>query len=237
MIFKRTELLLGKENLEKLRNSHIIIFGVGGVGGYVLEGLVRAGIGSLTIVDFDKIDITNLNRQIITTQENIGESKVKVAKKRAISINPEIKIYEYEEKFFKEKNDIFFRDKKYDYIVDAIDIVTSKLDLIEIAKKLNIPIISSMGTGNKLNPMMFEIADISKTSVCPLAKIIRQEVKKRRLGKVKVIYSKEQPKKPKSDGREKEKNIGSISFVPSVVGLIIASEVVRDICNNDEVKK
>lgn len=231
MIFQRTELLLGKENLEKLKNSHVIVFGVGGVGGYVVEGLVRSGIGSLTIVDFDKIDITNLNRQIIATQDNIGEVKVEAFKKRVLSINPDIKLYAYEEKFFKDKKDMFFKDKKYDYIVDAIDIVTAKLDLIEIAKETNTPIISSMGTGNKLNPMMFEVTDISKTSVCPLAKVIRQEVKKRRLGKLKVIYSKEEPKKPEADGREKSKNIGSVAFVPSVAGLIIASEVVKDICS------
>lgn len=231
MIFQRTELLLGKENLEKLKNSHVIVFGVGGVGGYVVEGLVRSGIGSLTIVDFDKIDITNLNRQIIATQDSIGEVKVEAFKKRVLSINPDIKLYTYEEKFFKDKKDMFFKDKKYDYIVDAIDIVTAKLDLIEIAKETNTPIISSMGTGNKLNPMMFEVTDISKTSVCPLAKVIRQEVKKRRLGKLKVIYSKEEPKKPEADGREKSKNIGSVAFVPSVAGLIIASEVVKDICS------
>lgn len=231
MIFQRTELLLGKENLEKLKNSHVIVFGVGGVGGYVVEGLVRSGIGSLTIVDFDKIDITNLNRQIIATQDSIGEVKVEAFKKRVLSINPDIKLYAYEEKFFKDKKDMFFKDKKYDYIVDAIDIVTAKLDLIEIAKETNTPIISSMGTGNKLNPMMFEVTDISKTSVCPLAKVIRQEVKKRRLGKLKVIYSKEEPKKPEADGREKSKNIGSVAFVPSVAGLIIASEVVKDICS------
>lgn len=231
MIFQRTELLLGKENLEKLKNSHVIVFGVGGVGGYVVEGLVRSGIGSLTIVDFDKIDITNLNRQIIATQDSIGEVKVEAFKKRVLSINPDIKLYTYEEKFFKDKKDMFFKDKKYDYIVDAIDIVTAKLDLIEIAKETDTPIISSMGTGNKLNPMMFEVTDISKTSVCPLAKVIRQEVKKRRLGKLKVIYSKEEPKKPEADGREKSKNIGSVAFVPSVAGLIIASEVVKDICS------
>lgn len=231
MIFQRTELLLGKENLEKLKNSHVIVFGVGGVGGYVVEGLVRSGIGSLTIVDFDKIDITNLNRQIIATQDSIGEVKVEAFKKKVLSINPDIKLYAYEEKFFKDKKDMFFKDKKYDYIVDAIDIVTAKLDLIEIAKETNTPIISSMGTGNKLNPMMFEVTDISKTSVCPLAKVIRQEIKKRRLGKLKVIYSKEEPKKPEADGREKSKNIGSVAFVPSVAGLIIASEVVKDICS------
>lgn len=233
MIFQRTELLLGKENLKKLNNSHVIVFGVGGVGGYVVEALVRSGIGSLTIVDFDRVDITNINRQIIATNETIGKVKVEVLKERILSINPDINIYAYEEKFFRDKKDIFFKNKKYDYIVDAIDIVTAKLDLIEIAKEMKIPIISSMGTGNKLNPTMLEVTDISKTSVCPLAKVIRQEMKKRRLGKLKVVYSKEEPKKPKSDGREKAKNIGSVAFVPSVAGLIIASEVVKDICKKE----
>lgn len=233
MIFQRTELLIGNENLEKLKNSHIIIFGVGGVGGFVVEALVRSGVGELTVVDFDTVDITNLNRQIIATQNTVGKDKVEVIKERALSINPEIKINTYKEKFFKDKRDLFFsKDKKYTYIVDAIDIVTAKLDLIEISKELEIPIISSMGTGNKINPTMLEVADISKTSVCPLAKVMRQELKKRRINKLKVVYSKELPIKPKNDenNREKCKNVGSIAFVPSVAGLIIASEVIKDIC-------
>ncbi|WP_297596809.1 tRNA threonylcarbamoyladenosine dehydratase [uncultured Cetobacterium sp.] len=233
MIFQRTELLIGEDNLIKLKKSHVIVFGVGGVGGFTVEALVRAGVGEITVVDFDTVDLTNLNRQIIATQETIGKDKVEVIKERALSINPDIKINTYKEKFFYDKKEgIFSLDKRYDYIVDAIDIVTAKLDLIIIAKELNIPIISSMGTGNKINPMMLEIADINKTSVCPLAKVMRQELKKRRINKLKVIYSRELPMKPKrtENNREKQTNVGSISFVPSVAGLIIASEVIKDIC-------
>lgn len=223
---------MGEENLHKLKNAHVLIFGVGGVGGFTVESLVRAGVGELTVVDFDTIDITNLNRQIIATQNTVGQDKVEAIKNRALSINPDIKVNAYKEKFFKEKKEMFFsNDKKYSYIVDAIDLVTAKLDLIMIAKELNIPIISSMGTGNKINPTMLEVADISKTSVCPLAKVMRVELKKRRVGKVKVVFSRELPMKPKnSDGdRLKQNNVGSISFVPSVAGLIIASEVIKDI--------
>lgn len=233
MIFQRTELLIGSENLNKLKNSHVIVFGVGGVGGFTVEALVRAGVGELSVVDFDTIDITNLNRQIIATESTIGMDKVQAIKDRVLLINPNLKINIYKEKFFMDKRDQFFsHEKKYDYIVDAIDIVTAKLDLITISKELEIKIISSMGTGNKINPTMFQVADISKTSVCPLAKVMRQELKKRRIEKVKVVFSKELPMKPKNiDGnREKQNNVGSISFVPSVAGLIIASEVIKDIC-------
>ncbi|MCJ8341850.1 MAG: tRNA threonylcarbamoyladenosine dehydratase [Cetobacterium sp.] len=234
MIFQRTELLIGEENLQKLQNSHVLIFGVGGVGGFTVEALVRAGVGEISIVDFDTIDITNLNRQIIATTNTIGLDKVAVMKERALSINPNLKINIYKEKFFKDKKDLFFsKDKNYSYIVDAIDIVTAKLDLIEIAKEYNIPIISSMGTGNKINPTMLEVSDIYKTSVCPLAKVMRKELKDRRIKKLKVVYSRELPMKPKNQGnnREKQVNVGSVSFVPSVAGLIIASEVIKDICN------
>lgn len=232
MIFQREELLIGKENLIKLKNSHVIVFGVGGVGGFTVEALVRAGVGKITVVDYDTVDITNLNRQIIATQNTIGKDKVEVIKERAISINPNIEIIAIKEKYNSETRDIFFKEKKYDYIVDAIDLVSSKLDLIETAHKLNIPIISSMGTGNKINPTMLEVADINKTSVCPLARVMRKELKTRNIKKLKVVYSKEIPMKPLNEdgGREKYKNVGSISFVPSVAGLIIASEVVKDIC-------
>lgn len=232
MIFQREELLIGKENLIKLKNSHVIVFGVGGVGGFTVEALVRAGVGKITVVDYDTVDTTNLNRQIIATQNTIGKDKVEVIKERAISINPNIEIIAIKEKYNSETRDIFFKEKKYDYIVDAIDLVSSKLDLIETAHKLNIPIISSMGTGNKINPTMLEIADINKTSVCPLARVMRKELKTRNIKKLKVVYSKEIPMKPLNEdgGREKYKNVGSISFVPSVAGLIIASEVVKDIC-------
>lgn len=232
MIFQRTELLIGSENIEKLKKSSVIVFGLGGVGGATVEALVRAGVGNISIVDFDVVDITNLNRQLVATQSVIGKDKVEAAKERILSIYPEINLTVYKEKFLKENADIFFKDKEYDYIVDAIDLITPKLDLIELATKLNIPIISSMGTGNKINPTMFEVADIKKTSVCPLAKVIRKEVKKRGIKKLKVVYSKEEPRKPINlDGsREKSKNVGSISFVPPVVGMILASEVIKDIC-------
>ncbi|WP_321329243.1 tRNA threonylcarbamoyladenosine dehydratase [uncultured Ilyobacter sp.] len=232
MQFQRLELLIGKEKIEKLKNSHVIIFGLGGVGGFTVEALVRAGIGEISVVDFDSVDITNLNRQIIATHESIGRKKADLIKERALSINPKVKINSYIEKYSKETEDMFFKNKDYDYAIDAIDLVSCKLDLIEICKKKNIPVISSMGTGNKLNPTMLEVADISKTSVCPLAKVMRKELKKRRIGKVKVIFSKEVPRKPLNDenSREKKVNVGSVSFVPSVAGLIIASEVTKDIC-------
>lgn len=232
MIFQRTELLIGSENLERLKKSHIIVFGVGGVGGFVIEALARAGVGELSIVDFDTVDITNLNRQIIALQNTVGKLKTSVMKERLLSINPEIIVHEYPEKFSMENRDKFFKDKKYDYIVDAIDLVTSKLALAEIAQAENIPIISSMGTGNKINPAMLEVADINKTSVCPLARVMRKELKNRGIKKLKVVYSKEQPRKPhnESGSREKKVNVGSISFVPSSAGLLIASEVVKDIC-------
>ncbi|WP_027129239.1 tRNA threonylcarbamoyladenosine dehydratase [Fusobacterium perfoetens] len=233
MIFKREELLIGKENLDKLKNSHVIVFGLGGVGGFVIEGLVRGGIGELTIVDYDTVDITNINRQIIATTQTIGKLKTYLISERAKAINPDIKINSISEKYLKENKDMFFQNKKYDYIVDAIDMVSSKLSIIEEANKLNIPIISSMGTGNKLDPLKLEIADINKTSVCPLARVIRKEVKNRGIKRLKVLYSKEEPKKPlnEDNSREKSVNVGSISFVPSVAGLIIAGEVIKDICN------
>ena len=232
MIFQRTELLIGSENLEKLKKSNVIIFGLGGVGGATVEALVRAGIGNLSIVDFDIVDITNLNRQLVATQSVVGKPKVEAARERILAIRSDINLTIYQEKFLKENSDLFFKDKTYDYIVDAIDLVTPKLDLIELATNLKIPIISSMGTGNKINPAMFEVADIKKTSVCPLAKVVRRELKKRRINKLKVVYSKEEPRKPfnENGSREKSKNVGSISFVPPVVGMILASEVIKDIC-------
>lgn len=237
-MFQREKILIGEENFNKLKNSHIIVFGLGGVGGYVVESLVRAGIGKLTVVDYDRIDITNINRQIIATQETIGKNKVDEIIERARSINPDIDIIGVNEKYTEENRDFFFQDKSYDYIVDAIDMVKSKLDLIVTAKEKNIPIISSMGTGNKINPTMLEVSDIYKTSVCPLAKVMRKELKERRIKKLKVVYSKELPMKPKNleNSREKSKNIGSISFVPSVAGLIIGGEIIKDICELKNLK-
>ena len=221
--FSRTELLIGKEKLEKLNNSKVAIFGIGGVGSFVVEGLVRAGIQKFILVDNDDVDITNLNRQIIATHKTIGISKVEVARDRILEINPNADVKIYKEFFMPESKEIL--DKSIDYIVDSIDTITAKIELVIRANKLNIPIISSMGTGNKLDPTRFEVTDIYKTSVCPLAKIMRKELRNRNIEKLKVVYSKEEPIKS-----EENKNIpGSISFVPSVAGLIIAGEVVKDI--------
>ena len=219
---ERTRTLIGDNAIEKLKKSRVIVFGIGGVGGYTVEALVRSGIGEIDIVDNDKVSISNLNRQIVALNSTIGEYKVDVMKKRALDINPDLKINTYK-LFFDEKTKAEIDFLKYDYIVDAIDSVKSKLLLIELAKNNNIAIISSMGTGNKLNPLEFEIADIFKTSVCPLARIIRTELKKRGIKDLKVLYSKEKPYK---DG---SKVPSSISFVPSIAGLIIASEVIKDI--------
>ena len=223
--FSRTEALIGKENLEKLQNSKVAIFGLGGVGSYVLEGLARAGLGNLILVDNDTISESNLNRQIIALKSTIGKYKVEVAKDRVLEINPNANIKIYQEFFTKESKDIL--DESLTYIVDAIDTVSSKLDLIVKAKELNIPIISSMGTGNKLDPTKFEVDDIYKTSVCPLAKVMRRELKQKGIKNLKVVYSKEEPIKT-DIGRTP----ASISFVPSVAGLIIAGEVVKDIIKN-----
>lgn len=218
--FERTENLIGKENLEKLKTKKVAVFGIGGVGSFVVEGLARAGIENFLLIDNDKISITNINRQIHSNHKTIGNYKVDEMSKRILDINPNIKV-ESLKIFFKDENDINFSD--IDYIVDAIDSVFSKINLIKIAKKLNISIISSMGTGNKLNPTDLEVSDISKTSVCPLAKVIRKELRKENINHLKVVYSKEEPIKVES------KAPASISFVPSVAGLIIASEVVKDL--------
>lgn len=224
---KRTELLIGKENLLKLKNSHIVVFGCGGVGSYAIEGLVRAGIGEITIVDKDIIDITNINRQLMADTSVVGLSKVEVEYNRLIKINPSLKMNIYNE--FVDKNNIStFINKNVNYIIDAIDTISSKLDLVEYANKNNIPIISCMGTGNKLDPSKFEVTDISKTSVCPLAKIMRKELRFRGIQHLKVVYSKELPNKFYNEG-EFSKTTASISFVPSVAGLIISGEVIKSI--------
>jgi len=228
--FSRTELLIGKENVEKLNKSKVAIFGIGGVGSYVVEGLVRAGIENFILVDHDTVSETNINRQIIATTKTIGMSKVEVAKERILEINPNAKVEIIKEFFMPDSND--FLDDSVDYIVDAIDTVTAKIELVQRANRLNIPIISSMGTGNKLDCAKFEITDIYKTSVCPLAKVMRKELKQRGIKKLKVLYSKEEPIKPKELGQveENKKQVpGSISFVPSVAGLIIAGEVIKDL--------
>ena len=229
--FSRTELLIGKDALEKLNNSKIAIFGIGGVGSYVVEGLVRAGVGNFILVDNDDVSESNLNRQIIATTNTIGKAKVEAAKERILEINPDAKVEIYKEFFMPETEGIL--DNSINYIVDAIDTVTAKIELIVRANKLNIPIISCMGTGNKLDATSFEVTDIYKTSVCPLAKVMRKELKNRGIEKLKVLYSKEEPIKidfvDEKIKMGRKQIPGSISFVPSVAGLIIAGEVVKDL--------
>ena len=226
--FSRTELVVGKDGVEKLNNTKIAIFGLGGVGSFALEGLVRAGIGNLVLIDNDCVELTNLNRQILATHKTIGKPKVEIAKQRILDINPNANVEIHQEFFMPEIEGIL--DDSIDYIVDCIDTVTAKIELVVRAERLNIPIISCMGTGNKLEPTRFEVADIYKTSICPLAKVMRKELRNRGVKKLKVVYSKEEP--IKSNKKDRNQVPGSISFVPSVAGLIIAGEVVRTILNN-----
>ena len=229
--FSRTELLIGKEGLEKLSDSRVAVFGIGGVGGYVVEALVRSGVGAIDLIDNDKVACSNLNRQIIATHKTIGKYKVDAAEERILDINPNCKVNKIN-LFYTPDNGDSIDFNRYDYVVDAIDTVVGKLEIIERCKIAGVPIISSMGAGNKMHPELFEVADISKTSVCPLAKVIRQELKKRKISKVKVVYSKETPikinqAKTLNDG--KKRIPGSNAFVPAAAGLIIASEVIRDL--------
>ena len=220
--FERTAMLIGEEGTEVLKNTSVIVFGIGGVGSYVAEGLARAGIGSLTIVDKDKIDITNINRQLPALHSTIGKSKTAVMAERIRDINPGCEIVTRECFFLPETADSF-DFTEYDYVVDAIDTVAGKIAIIEKAYREGTPVISSMGTGNKLNPSAFKIADIEKTKICPLAKVMRREMKRRDIKGVKVLYSEEEPVKTGV------RTPGSISFVPSVAGLIIAGEVVKSV--------
>lgn len=224
--FSRTELLIGRKNVEKLNKAKVAVFGIGGVGSYVVEGLTRAGIGNFVIVDKDEVDITNINRQLIATKQTIGKPKVEVARKRILDINSDANVEIYQKFFMPETEGII--DDSVDYIVDCVDTITAKIELVVRANKLHIPIISCMGTGNKLDPSKFEVADIFKTSVCPLAKVMRKELRARGINNLKVVYSKEEPIKPKFESG-KEKVPASISFVPSVAGLIIAGEVIKDL--------
>lgn len=235
--FIRTEMLLGAETLEKLQNAHIAVFGVGGVGGYVVEALARSGVGQFDLIDNDTVALSNINRQIIATHSSVGKYKVDVMKERILDINPAAKVNVHK-CFFLPENSKEFDFGKYTYIVDAIDTVTAKLELIVRANEAGVPIISSMGTGNKLNPTMLEVSDIYSTQVCPLARVMRTELKKRGIKKLKVVYSKEQPikclKKEKdkiiSENTGRIKDVpGSVAFVPSVAGFIIAGEVIKDI--------
>lgn len=222
--FSRTELLIGKQGIEKLQNAKVAVFGIGGVGSYTVEALARSGIGYLVLVDYDKYDITNINRQLGATHSTIGEYKIDVMKQRILDINPNIKVETYKPDEIEGGEDKLL-DSTYTYVVDAIDTMTSKLNLIEKAKKENVKIITATGTGNKLDATKFEVADIYKTSVCPVCKILRKELKKRNIKNLKVVYSKEEPIKPATE----EKTLGSISYVPSVAGLIMAGEVIKDI--------
>lgn len=244
--FSRTELLLGKEAMEKLKNAKVAVFGIGGVGGYVCEALVRSGVGAFDLIDDDKVCLTNLNRQIIATRKTVGKYKTDVMKDRILEINPDARV-EVHKCFFLPKNADEFPFEEYDYIVDAVDTVTAKISLVMKAQEMNVPIISSMGAGNKLDASQFRVADIYKTKVCPLAKVMRRELKKRGVKKLKVVYSEEQPTRPVEDMAiscrtncicplgaahkctERRDIPGSVAFVPSVAGLIIAGEVVKDL--------
>ena len=244
--FQRIEILLGKETMQKIHSKKVAIFGLGGVGSYVAEALVRAGITKFILVDSDKIDITNLNRQIIATRKTIGKYKVEVAKERILEINPKANVETFQE-FYMPGSESNILTKDLTYVVDCIDTVTAKIELVQNCKKMDIPIISAMGTGNKLDPLKFEITDIYKTSICPLAKVMRKELRKRNIDSLKVIYSKEEPIKTDDNSESSCKTNcicppgtarkctirnqvpGSISFVPSVAGLMIAGEIVREI--------
>lgn len=215
----RTEILLGKKAIEKLEKSNVIIYGIGGVGSYTVEALARAGVGNLTLVDNDVITYSNINRQIHATTKTVGKNKVDVMKKRIQEINPNIKVRVFENN--EKEEELITTD--YSYVVDAVDTIQTKIKLIEKANEMNVPIISAMGAGNKIDATKFEVADIYKTSVCPLAKIIRKELRRRDIKSLKVVYSKEKAIVQKNN------SIGSISFVPSVMGLIMAGEVIKDI--------
>lgn len=244
--FSRTQLIFGKEAMDKLKGARVAVFGIGGVGGYTVEALARSGVGAIDIIDDDKVCLTNINRQIIATRKTVGKYKVDVAKERIEDINPDCKVTAFKTFYMPETADQF-DFTQYDYVVDAIDTVTGKIALIENAKKAGTPIISSMGAGNKVDPTAFEVTDIYKTSVCPLAKVMRYELKRRGIRKLKVVYSKEKPIPPVDDmdiscrqhcicppGTERKctqrrQVPGSTAFVPSVAGLIIAGEVIKDI--------
>ena len=244
--FSRTQLLLGKDNMDRLAEAKVAIFGIGGVGGYVAEALARSGVGSFVLVDDDKVCLTNLNRQIIATRKTVGKYKAEVMRDRILEINPDAEV-EVRKCFYLPENAGEFDFNEYSYVVDAVDTVTAKLEIIMRAKECGVPVISSMGAGNKLDPTKFQVADIYKTSMCPLAKVMRRELKKRGVKKLKVVYSTEKPTRPLDDMSvscrtncicppgaahkctERRDIPGSVAFVPSVVGLIIAGEVVKDL--------
>ena len=232
--FSRIEALIGSDAMDILQKAKVAVFGVGGVGGYAVEALARSGVGKFDLIDNDTVSVSNLNRQIIATIDTIGKPKVEVMRDRILSINPAAEVTIRQEFFLPEKKEEY-NFSEYAYVVDAVDTVTAKIAIIQFSKEAGVPVISSMGTGNKLNPMELEVTDISKTSVCPLAKVMRKELKDRGIKGVKVIYSKEQPIVPKVALEEvdpvarKRGTPGSTAFVPSVAGLIIASEVIKDL--------
>ena len=239
--FSRTQLLIGEKSMEELAKKTVAIFGVGGVGGYTVEALARSGIGHFVLIDDDLVNLTNINRQILATHKTIGRPKVEVAKERILDINPEATV-EIHKTFYLPANRDEFDFSKYDYVVDAIDTVTAKIDIIVRCYEGNIPVISAMGAGNKMNPTMLEVSDIYKTEMDPLAKVMRRELKKRGVKKLKVVYSKEKALTPLEADIEEEDSKrrsipGSIAFVPSVSGLIIASEVVKDLIRFDANKR
>ena len=252
--FSRTQLLLGDDNMDRLSNAKVAVFGIGGVGGYVVEALARSGVGSFVLVDDDKVCLTNINRQIIATRKTVGKYKVDVMKDRILEINPDADV-EIRKCFYLPENAADFDFSEYDYVVDAVDTVTAKIELIMRAKEAGTPVISSMGAGNKLDASGFRVADIYKTKVCPLAKVMRRELKKRGVKKLKVVYSEEQPKRPIEDMAiscrtncicppgakhkctERRDIPGSTAFVPSAAGLIIAGEVVKDLCQTESERR
>ena len=244
--FSRTQLLLGAEGMERLRRARVAVFGIGGVGGYTVEALVRSGVGTLDIIDDDRICLTNINRQILATRKSVGQYKVDVAERRILEINPDAKVNTYKI-FYTPQTAEMFDFAQYDYVVDAIDTVTGKLELVEQAQRCGVPIISCMGAGNKLDPSAFEVADIYETSVCPLARVMRRELRRRGIKKLKVVYSKEPPITPLEDMEiscrancicppgtarkctQRRQVPGSTAFAPAAAGLIIAGEVVKDL--------
>ncbi|MCH5299945.1 MAG: tRNA threonylcarbamoyladenosine dehydratase [Ruminococcus sp.] len=248
--FSRTQLLIGKDGIDKLKNSRVAVFGIGGVGGYTVEALVRSGIGAIDIIDDDKVCLTNINRQIYATRKTVGKYKVDVAEERIYEINPDIKVVKHK-MFYMPETSGNFDFSEYDYIVDAIDTVKGKIELVMQAEASGTPIISSMGAGNKMDPSAFEVADIYKTSVCPLARVMRYELRKRGIKKLKVVYSKEKPINPIDDMSiscrthcicppdtarkctHRRQVPGSNAFVPSVAGLIIAGEIIKDLINHN----
>lgn len=229
MYLSRTEVLLGQDGVEKLKNARVAVFGVGGVGGYVVEALARSGVGQIDVIDNDKVSLSNINRQIIALQSTVGKWKTDVVRDRILDINPNAVVRTHNVFYLPETADAF-DFSAYDYVVDAIDTVSGKISIIERATACQTPVISAMGAGNKLDATAFEVADISKTSVCPLARVMRRELKKRGIEHVKVVYSKETAKESTLTDKETGKSIpGSIAFVPSVMGLIIAGEVIKDL--------